>query len=67
MVWVSWPPDRDPELTAHIANPFSSAHWPVATQYRSHRQLQALLLGRGERRLRELNGVGFGVAPTARP
>ena len=29
------------------------------------RQLQALLLGRGERGLRELNSVGFGVAPTA--
>jgi hypothetical protein len=32
----------------------------------AHRQLQALLLGRGERGLRELNNVGFGVAPTAR-
>ena len=30
------------------------------------RQLQALLLGCGERGLRELNGVGVGVAPTAR-
>src|SRR6516165_11718622 len=33
---------------------------------RPHRELQALLLGRGERGLRELNGFSFGVAPTAR-
>src|SRR5450755_844889 len=33
---------------------------------RPYRQLQALLLCRGERGLRELNGVRFGVAPTAR-
>jgi hypothetical protein len=33
---------------------------------RPYRELQALLLGRGERSLREPNGVGFGVAPTAR-